>query len=205
MLVVVDSGISNIGSLVNMLRKIGVAATVSHLKDDIEQADKLILPGIGSFDAGMQRLSAMNLQDVLNKKVKEERTPTLGSCLGMQRMARSSTEGKVAGLSWFDAEVIRFDPSLQDPQVKIPHMGWNFIDQVKASRLFENFPPNPKFYFVHSYHFKPNNEDDVLATTHHGYPFASAIEKGNIAGVQFHPEKSHKFGMQLLKNFVELF
>jgi len=212
MLVVVDYGISNIGSLVNMLKKFGVSALVSSRGSEIEKADKLILPGIGAFDAGMQRLTDLNLVEVLNKKVKEEKIPTLGICLGMQLMAKSSTEGKLRGLSWFDGEVIRFDFSTQNSSSteslsteKIPHMGWNFIEQKKKSKLFLDFPDHPKFYFVHSYHFKSNCEADVLCVTHHGYEFASGIEHENIAGVQFHPEKSHNFGLHLLKNFVEQF
>ncbi|MEO5674955.1 MAG: imidazole glycerol phosphate synthase subunit HisH, partial [Chitinophagales bacterium] len=191
MIVVVDYNVSNIGSLVNMLKKIGMTAMVSNRPEDIEKADKLILPGIGSFDAGMQRLIDLNLVSLLNKKVMQEKTPALGICLGMQLMALRSTEGKLSGLSWFDAEVVRFD--FPDPKrdEKIPHMGWNFTEQKKKSRLFENMPLVPKFYFVHSYHFRAHRAEDVLCVTHHGYDFVSAMENENIAGVQFHPEKSH--------------
>lgn len=204
MITIIDSGISNIGSLVNMLRKIGAPSLVTNNREEIARAEKIILPGIGSFDAGMQRLNELNIINVLNKKVLEEKIPTLGICLGMQLMASKSSEGKLPGLNWFDGEVVRFDFSkLNDASLKIPHMGWNFVEPKKPSRLFKDLENLPRFYFVHGYHFKEKQIADVLGITQFGYPFASAIEKENIAGVQFHPEKSHKFGMQLLKNFIE--
>jgi len=203
-LAVIDNGLSNIGSLVNMLRRIGADFSVVNTPDAVMEAGKIILPGIGAFDAGMKRLNDLGLIDALNKKVLSEKIPALGICLGMQMMSQGSEEGTLGGLSWFDARVVRFKFPPDAPQ-KIPHMGWNFISQKKQSRLFGNFPEHPKFYFVHSYHFQPNHRDDVLCMTAYGYEFASAVERDNIAGVQFHPEKSHKFGMQLLKNFVEHF
>jgi glutamine amidotransferase len=205
MLVVIDYGVSNIGSLINMLRKIGAAATVTHQAEVIQQASKIILPGIGAFDTGMSRLNELGIVDSLNQKVLIERTPVLGICLGMQLMAKKSEEGTLAGLCWFDAEVVKFRFDRPDVRLKIPHMGWNFIEVKKPGRLFGEMAAVRKFYFVHSYHVKVNDARDVLATTHYGYPFASAIEKGNIAGVQFHPEKSHRFGFELLKSFVERF
>ncbi|MCY7411241.1 MAG: imidazole glycerol phosphate synthase subunit HisH [Chitinophagales bacterium] len=204
MITIIDSGISNIGSLVNMLRKIGAPSLVTNNPEEIKRAEKIILPGIGSFDAGMQRLAELDIIGVLNEKVMKEKIPTLGICLGMQLMAAKSSEGKLPGLNWFDGEVVRFDFSkLNDASIKIPHMGWNFVEPKKPSRLFKDLQNLPRFYFVHGYHFKEKQNADVLGITQFGYPFASAIEKENIAGVQFHPEKSHKFGMQLLKNFIE--
>lgn len=205
MLVVLDYGVSNIGSLINMLKKIGARATVTHQSDVIQQAAKIILPGIGAFDAGMQRLNELGIIESLNQKVITEKIPTLGICLGMQLMAKKSEEGQLPGLSWFDAEVVKFHFNDAPVKLKIPHMGWNFIDVKKPSRLFSDTTGERKFYFVHSYHLKMNDANDVLATSNYGYPFASAIERGNIAGVQFHPEKSHRFGYELLKNFVEKF
>ncbi|MFI5134418.1 MAG: imidazole glycerol phosphate synthase subunit HisH [Chitinophagales bacterium] len=205
MLVVIDYGVSNIGSLLNMLEKIGVKATVAKSAEMLEQSTKIILPGIGAFDAGMRRLNELNLVDVLNQKVLKEKVPVLGICLGMQLMAKKSEEGKLSGLSWFDGEVVRFNFLDSNPKLKIPHMGWNYIDLKKSSRLFGDDAEAKKFYFVHSYYFKTNNSEDILATTNYGYDFVSAIESGNIAGVQFHPEKSHRFGLRLLTNFIEHF
>jgi len=205
MLVVIDYGISNIGSLINMLKKIGIEAKVTDRTETIQMASKIILPGIGAFDAGMKRLNELGIIDSLNKKVLDEKVPTLGICLGMQLMAQQSEEGQLQGLSWFDAEVVKFQFPQSEVNYKIPHMGWNFVEQKKESRLLQPQPSEKKFYFVHSYHLKMKNESDILATTHHGYAFTSAIEKDNVMGVQFHPEKSHKFGFQLVKNFVEKF
>ncbi len=203
-LIIIDNGLSNIGSLMNMLKKIGAEFMPSCNPFDVQEAEKIILPGIGAFDAGMKRLSDLGLVDALNEKAMVQKIPVLGICLGMQLMANGSEEGRMKGLSWFDAEVVRFKFAESAP-LKIPHMGWNFVSLKKKSRLFENFSDHPKFYFVHSYHFKTNKENDQLCVTNYGYDFASAVESGNIAGVQFHPEKSHKFGMQLLRNFVEQF
>lgn len=203
-LAVIDNGLSNIGSLVNMLRRIGAEFIVTASADEVMRAGKIILPGIGAFDAGMKRLAELHLIDALNQKALAEQIPTLGICLGMQLMAQGSEEGKMSGLGWFDALVTRFHFP-DNAVLKIPHMGWNFVSPKKPSCLFENFSEQPKFYFVHSYHFKTSNEADVLCMTHYGYDFVSAVEHGNIAGVQFHPEKSHKFGMQLLRNFAERF
>jgi len=205
MLVVVDYGISNIGSLVNMLKKIGANSVVTNNPQIVMQGTKIILPGIGAFDAGMRRLNELNLVAALNQKVMHEKIPALGICLGMQLMANKSEEGMLPGLSWFDGEVVRFNFSDSNRGLKIPHMGWNYIDLKKSSRLIQNNDASQKFYFVHSYHFKTSIQEDILATTHYGYDFVSAVEKGNIAGVQFHPEKSHSFGLRLLTNFIEHF
>jgi glutamine amidotransferase len=205
MLVVLDYGVSNIGSLINMLKKIGASATVTNQPAVVQQATKIILPGIGAFDAGMQRLTELGIVEDLNRKVLQEKVPTLGICLGMQLMAKKSEEGQLPGLSWFDAEVVKFHFDESNAGLKIPHMGWNFIEVKKPSKLFNDSSTERKFYFVHSYHLKMNDANDVLATSNYGHPFASAIEWENIAGVQFHPEKSHRFGFELLKNFVEKF
>ncbi len=202
---VIDYGVSNIGSLINMLKKIGASATVTNQSAVIQQATKIILPGIGAFDAGMQRLHELGIVGQLNQKVLTEKIPTLGICLGMQLMAKKSEEGQLPGLSWFDAEVVKFHFNDAPVKLKIPHMGWNFIDVKKPGRLFSDINSDRKFYFVHSYHLKMADDHDTLATTFYGYPFTSAIEKDNIAGVQFHPEKSHRFGFELLKNFVDKF
>jgi len=202
MLVILDYKIGNVGSLVNMLKKIGVSSIVSSDPKEIEAADKIIFPGVGAFDNGMNNLLNSGLIPLLEKKVKDQSIPILGVCLGMQLFAGGSEEGKEKGLGWIEGEVVKF--KFQDSNFKIPHMGWNTIDIKKTDPVFNEMPKETRFYFVHSYHFVCDDKKNVLATTNYGYDFESIIRKDNIWGVQFHPEKSHKFGMQLLKNFVEI-
>ncbi len=201
MIVVIDLGIGNIGSIVNMLRKNGCGAVVSSSAQEIERAGKLILPGVGAFDNAMKALDEKGLIPVLNKAVLEDKKIVLGICLGMQLFASKSEEGMLPGLGWLDGEVIRFRSA---DSLKIPHMGWNTIEVVKRSPLLSDMFAEPRFYFVHSYHFVCNDQRDVLAKTGYGYDFVSAVQKDNIMGVQFHPEKSHKFGLKLFNNFVKL-
>jgi len=204
MIVIVDYGMGNIGSILNMLKKVGApAAKISSEIKDIEQADKLILPGVGAFDTGMQRLREKNLIGLLNEKVVKSKTPTLGVCLGMQLLTKVSEEGELPGLGWIDAETIRFRFDPKQSGLKIPHMGWNTVKVQREGTLFKDMYAEPRFYFVHSFHVVAHNPEDVLATTEYGYDFVSAIQHGHIVAAQFHPEKSHKFGMKLYKNFVE--
>jgi glutamine amidotransferase len=204
MITIIDYRTGNLGSIQNILKRIGEDSVITSDKEEIGRATKLILPGVGAFDTGMRNLLELDLVDILNKKVKVEKIPVLGICLGMQLMSNGSEEGELHGLGWIDAETIRF--RFEDTiEYKIPHMGWNFIRQHKESRLFENMFSDARFYFVHSYYFRANIEKDVLLSTTYEIEFTSAIEKENILGVQFHPEKSHKFGMKLLKNFVDFY
>lgn len=204
MIVIVDYGMGNLGSILNMLKKVGTpAAKVSSNSSDIEQADKLILPGVGAFDTGMLRLRETGLIGLLNEKVIKAKTPTLGVCLGMQLLTKVSEEGELPGLGWIDAETIRFRFDQNKTGLKIPHMGWNTVNIQREGTLFKNMYPAPRFYFVHSFHVVSHNPEDVLATTEYGYEFASVIQHDHIMAAQFHPEKSHKFGMRLYKNFVE--
>lgn len=203
MIVIVETGTGNFGSIKNMLKKVKAQSVISSDPSVILAAEKLILPGVGAFGHGMNNLSQKGLIPVLEEKVIEKRTPILGICLGMQLMAKTSDEGGAAGLNWIDAEVQRFNFNSQHEKLKIPHMRWNTISVCKEHALFREMDELSRFYFVHSYYVKCNNDDNVLATTSYGGEFASAIGNGNIAGVQFHPEKSHKFGMNLLRNFVE--
>lgn len=203
MITVIDYGMGNIGSILNMLKKLGHEAKSSSDVNEISQATKLILPGVGAFDNGMQQLKEKNLIDVLNKKVCEEKIPILGICLGIQLFCNGSQEGKLAGLGWIDADVIRFRTENTEEKIRIPHMGWNSVTEKKHSVLFEGMFEHPRFYFVHSYHLKLKNENDAWLKTHYGYDFVSAIEHENIFGCQFHPEKSHKYGMVIYKNFAE--
>ncbi len=202
MITIIDYGLGNLGSLVNIFKKIGVEATVSSDISVIEKSSGIVLPGVGSFDAGMENIKKLGLIPVLKRKVLEEKTPILGICLGMQLFAPKSEEGVLEGLGWIEGEVKKFN--FKNNDFKIPHMGWNTIDTERQDPLLNEMPENSGFYFVHSYHFVCKNKDNVLATTNYGYDFPSIIRRENIIGVQFHPEKSHKYGMKLLKNFTEL-
>jgi glutamine amidotransferase len=205
MITILDYGMGNLGAIANMLKKIGTQAIITSNSEDIMNAGKLILPGVGAFDNAMSNLKSRGLIDILNRKVLEEKTPLLGICLGMQLLSQKSEEGNLAGLGWIDAETKKFDfthlPS--EKTLKIPHMGWNTISIRQDSPLFDEMFPENRFYFVHSFHVVCQHPEDILTTTLYGYDFVSSVAKGNIWGVQFHPEKSHKFGMKVLKNFVE--
>ena len=203
MIVVVDYGLGNLGSIANVLKKIGAHAVVSSDPAVVEKADKLILPGVGAFDAGMKNLETRGLIPLLNYRVLEQKTPILGVCLGMQLLCKRSEEGQLPGLGWLDAEVIRFKFDGNIANLKIPHMGWNTLAVRQPHPLFADLEAENRFYFVHSYHVVCADMGNVLAQTNYGFDFASAVVKDNIMGVQFHPEKSHKFGMRLYKNFAE--
>lgn len=205
MIIIVDYGMGNLGSIMNMLKKIGAAAMISGSQEDIRRASRLILPGVGAFDNGMKNLCDRGLIPALTEKVIDGKTPILGICLGMQLLTRGSEEGKMPGLGWIDAQTIRFKPPQNEPNFKIPHMGWNTIKtNGKDNSLFRELLLDARFYFVHSYHLTCTHETDVLAWTRYGYDFPAAIRHNNVMGVQFHPEKSHKFGMRLLKNYSEM-
>jgi glutamine amidotransferase len=203
MIVVVDYGMGNLRSVLHKLKKIGVEAIVSSKAKDIEKAEKLILPGVGAFGAGMHNLRTYNLIPTLNKEVLAKKTPVLGICLGMQLLARQSEEGNAEGLGWIDAEVKRFDFKGNNNGLRIPHVGWNTINLKKESPLLMGVVAGQRFYFTHSYHVYCHSPADVVATTHYGYDFVSVIQHENIFGVQFHPEKSHRRGMEMVRNFVE--
>jgi imidazole glycerol-phosphate synthase subunit HisH len=202
---VVDYGTSNLGSMRNMLKKIGVASKIASGPQDLADATKIIVPGVGAFDAGMRKLQQSGMVPALNQKVLAERTPTLGICLGMQLMTEGSEEGQLSGLGWIEARALRFDQA-SDPGIKVPHMGWNEVTPVKPSGLTAHFPSEARFYFAHSFHVICRKAEDVLLTFAYGAnTFTAAFQRGNLIGAQFHPEKSHSFGMALLKNFVEQF
>ena len=203
MIVVIDYGMGNVGSILNMLKKIGAKAILSSKAGDVADAEKLILPGVGAFDHGMKNLDSLSLIPLLDERVRGHGTPILGICLGMQLFTRASEEGVRAGLGWFDGEVVRFKPEAHEPRFRVPHMGWNTVQPKAANTVFDGLGPDSRFYFVHSYHVTCGDQSDVLATTSYGYEFVSAVKKGRMVGVQFHPEKSHRFGMHVLKNFVD--
>jgi imidazole glycerol-phosphate synthase subunit HisH len=200
--VIVDYGMGNVASIATMLKKIGAQVALSADTYQIASADKLILPGVGAFDSAMQSLQARNLIPVLNECVLQRRMPVLGICLGMQLFTKGSEEGKLPGLGWLNARTIRISSKEQQPALRVPHMGWNTVHVLRPCVLFRDTAQQPRFYFVHSYHVICDDGEDVTAITHHGVDFASSFERGNVFGVQFHPEKSHKFGMKVLENFV---
>jgi glutamine amidotransferase len=199
---IIDYGVGNLGSIKNMLVKIGVPSQITSQPEAIASAKQLILPGVGAFDTGMSRLNSSGLVPLLNDLVLGQRRPILGICLGMQLMTASSEEGTLPGLDWIDARTRKISVP-PNSGLKIPHMGWNEVQSRKESRLLDANSVEQRFYFVHTYCVHAANEADVLLTAQYGGPVVAAFEADNIVGVQFHPEKSHKFGMALLRNFVE--
>ncbi|MBN1183778.1 MAG: imidazole glycerol phosphate synthase subunit HisH [Bacteroidales bacterium] len=203
MITIINYGMGNTGSIVNMLKKIGVKARISSDVEEIAAARKIILPGVGHFDRAMERITKSGLKEILEQKALKEKVPILGICLGMQILTKSSEEGQCDGLGWVPAKTIKFRFS-NESTLKIPHMGWNLVNRTTHCRLTENFESEHCFYFVHSYHAQVEDERYSILKTIYGYPFDSAIQNDNIFGVQFHPEKSHRFGMRLLENFSKL-
>ena len=202
MIVVVDYEMGNAGSILNMLAKIGVPAVLTRDPGQIRRAEKLILPGIGAFDEGMDKLESLGLVPVLTDRVLREGTPILGICLGMQLFAGGSEEGSRKGLGWIDGTCERFSTDPSDRDLRIPHMGWNRLGLRKSHAIFGDLDDDARFYFVHSYHVRCRDDDDVLATTSYGVEFVSALSRDRIVGVQFHPEKSLRWGIDLFRRFV---
>jgi glutamine amidotransferase len=205
MIAIVNYGVGNLGSIFNMLKKVGCTDTViTSREDEIRAADKIILPGVGSFDAGMDKINGSGLLGVLNEVVLVEKKPLLGICLGMQLLTKGSEEGQSAGIGWIDAHTCRFRFEGENAGLKVPHMGWNEVRPLKEGRLISDIGDPARFYFVHSYYVKCADPADALMSCHYGIDFTCAVQHENIMGVQFHPEKSHKFGMRLLKNFADI-
>ena len=200
---IVDYGMGNLFSVKKKIARLNTKVIISSNEKDILNADKIILPGVGHFEKAMKNLKKLHLIPVLNHAVKEEKKPVLGICLGMQLMANESEEGNINGLRWIDANVIKFKVN-NSLNFKIPHMGWNQISITKTSKLMKNISNGNEFYFVHSFYMKANCSKEILNETVYEEKFTSAIEKENIFGVQYHPEKSHNFGEILLKNFIDL-
>ena len=200
---VLDYGTGNLNSVMRILSRIGASVSVSSVPAEITGADKIILPGVGHFGNAMAKLRELGLIDSLSDLVLNKRKPILGICLGMEIMAQSSEEGNSKGLGWLDAEAVRFAPS-DSAKFKVPHMGWNNVRAAKPSALMQGIDASDEFYFAHSYHLRLNSDADLLSETEYDIAFPSAIEKENIFGVQFHPEKSHDAGVRLLKNFIDI-
>lgn len=203
MITIIDYKVGNLGSIRNMLNHIGVESSISTSPDDVASAQKLILPGVGHFDYGMRKLHESGLVPILNQRVLIDKVPILGICLGVQLFTEKSDEGVSPGLGWIRGSTIAFDTSLMDQKLKVPHMGWGEIFHQNKSLLWDEMYEDPRFYFVHSYHLQLENQKECLCSVKYGYEFCAGIEKENILGVQFHPEKSHKYGMKVLENFAK--
>lgn len=205
MIGIVDYGVGNSRAFANAYRQLNLQAAIVSTPDELRRSEKLILPGVGAFDWAMRRLNDSGLRHVLEELVMRERKPVLGVCVGMQMMANRSAEGVLEGLGWIRGEVRRFDDSKFSQITHLPHMGWNDVRPTGKDGLFRDLEEEARFYFLHSYYLAPDNEDHVTATTDYGgSSFAASIRCGNVCGVQFHPEKSHHWGIQLLRNFAEM-
>lgn len=204
-IVVVNTGVGNIRAIPNMLKRSGASAEISADPDVVRTAECLIFPGVGSFDAGIRRLREAELTEVLTHKALVDHTPILGICLGMQIMASSSEEGKEPGFGWVPGHFKRFCPEDGGAKpIRVPHMGWNLVHQIAAEPLYKGMEKEARFYFNHSYYFIPKDETFSCGIAEHGILFAAGLKRENIFGVQFHAEKSHRFGMKLLENFLTL-
>ena len=204
MITIIDYGLGNIRAFFNAYQRIGIDVKIGKNIDDIKKATKLILPGVGSFDYAMKLLNSSGYRDLLERQVHDNKIPLIGICVGMQILAKSSEEGKLPGLGWINGNVRKFNPDLIPYKTQLPHMGWNTIHIKKSNELLKNLSENSRFYFLHSFYFECNNNEDVIAETEYGLIFSSAINSSNIYGIQFHPEKSHDNGITLLHNFAKL-
>ena len=204
MLAIVNYGVGNLASVFNMLKKIGVASVIADTPEQIENADKLILPGIGAFDHCMQQFNRSGVRPLVEEMVFNKKIPVLGICVGSQMLLDSSEEGIEPGLGWIPGKVVKFRKEDMPADYKIPHMSWSDVHAKDNHPLYEGME-TPRFYFVHSYYMQPANPGNVTATADYGHPFAASVGHHHIQGVQFHPEKSHKFGMQLYSNFAGRF
>ena len=204
MIAIVDYGLGNVQAIANIYKRLEIPARLARSSADLKDASHLILPGVGAFDWAMSRLNDSGMRATLDDLVQRQGRPVLGICVGMQMMARRSDEGSSEGLGWFDAGVRLFDDARFTGRTHLPHMGWNDVAPVRSDGLFRELGTEARFYFLHSYYFAPNDPRDLLATAVYGERFACAVQRDHIVGVQFHPEKSHGWGVQLLKNFAEL-
>jgi glutamine amidotransferase len=202
MIGLVDYGLGNIQAFTNIYRSLGIDVMLARTPTDLQRCSKIILPGVGAFDWAMTRLNHSGMREALDCEVIHAKKPVLGVCVGLQMMANSSEEGELAGLGWIDSKVIKFDSNTLSTKTHLPHMGWNDVKPKNTEGLFLGIG-SPRYYFLHSYYIKTACSDDVLATTNYGIEFTSAVRFGNIYGTQFHPEKSHQWGIQLLKNFAD--
>jgi len=204
MIAIIDYGLGNIRAFANVYERLNIPVSVANTADDLKDATKIILPGVGAFDYAMSKLNNSGMRDAVEELVLDHQVPILGICVGMQMLAHSSDEGILPGLGWIDGTVKRFDVSALKSKTQLPHMGWNTIHPINDNPLLVTLSNDSRFYFLHSYYFQCNNQNDTIATTEYGIQYTSAVNKKNIYGVQFHPEKSHQWGIQLLKNFSDI-
>ncbi len=204
MIAIIDYGLGNVRAFANIYKRLNIPHAVVSRADELQRADGIILPGVGAFDHAMERLEQSGMRRALDEQVRNRRVPVLGVCIGMHMLGRSSEEGRLPGLGWIEGEVKKFDPTAVTAKINLPHMGWNDVRPAGRSALFEGLEENAVFYFLHSYYFSCDHDGDVIALTEYGRPFASAVNSGNVCGVQFHPEKSHRHGIRLLANFAAL-
>ena len=204
MITIIDYGLGNLGSILSMLRRTGQQAQVTSDVEVIARAEKLILPGVGAFDAGMKRLEENGLREILTTRVLHDGVPFLGICLGMQLMFEGSDEGQLKGMGWFPGRFTLFPATHEGAGLRVPHMGWNVVEPARSKKLFQESAAQPRFYFTHSYRLVATDPDEIAATAPYAGRFVCAVERDNVMGVQFHPERSHRYGIALLKNFAEL-
>jgi glutamine amidotransferase len=204
MITLINYGIGNIQAFANIYKRLNIPVRVATSVDDLDEAEKIILPGVGAFDWAMTLINESGMRARLEELVIGEGCPVLGICVGMQIMAKRSDEGVLDGLGWIDAEVRKFNEATFTQKTRLPHMGWNDVTPLRSECLFRGLEEGARFYFLHSYYFVPHRESDVLAVTDYNGPYASSVRSGNFFGVQFHPEKSHHWGIQLLRNFAEI-
>lgn len=204
MIRIVDYGVGNIQAFLTMFKRLGLEATRARTAEELEGATRLILPGVGAFDTAMTLLNQSGMRPRLEEMVQGQQVPVIGICVGMQMLAGGSDEGELPGLNWVPGRVKAFANTPASRNLPMPHMGWNDLKVRPGNKLFTDFEPEPRFYFLHSYYFEAEDKEDVAATAEYGLDFDCIVSRGHIHGVQCHPEKSHHFGAQLLKNFAEL-
>lgn len=204
MITLIDYGVGNIFAFQNVYKRLDIPTKIAKSSQDLRDAQKLILPGVGSFDYAMNRLNDSGMREKLDELVLEKKIPVIGICVGMQMMGNRSDEGNEEGLKWIDGDILKFDEKLIQHRTKLPHMGWNDVFPVNNHSLFNGLERNAIFYFLHSFYFKCKNPSDSIATSEYGISFSSAVNKDHIFGIQFHPEKSHHYGERLLHNFAIL-
>jgi glutamine amidotransferase len=204
MITLIDYGVGNIFAFQNVYKRLNIPTKIAKTAADLDDAQKLILPGVGAFDYAMGQLNASGMRQKLDELVLEKNIPIIGICVGMQMMGNRSDEGNSEGLKWIDADILKFDESLIQQRTKLPHMGWNDVSPITGHPLFKELEKDAIFYFLHSYFFKCNIPANSIAISDYGIPFTSAVNSNNVFGIQFHPEKSHQYGEKLLHNFAKL-
>ena len=204
MITLIDYGVGNIFAFQNVYKRLNIPTKIAKTSQDLTDAKKLILPGVGSFDYAISQLNASGMREKLDELVLEKKIPVIGICVGMQMMGNRSDEGKLEGLKWIDSEILKFDENLIQQRTKLPHMGWNDVAPINNHPLFIGLEKEAIFYFLHSFYFRCKNETESIAVSNYGISFSSAVHRENIYGIQFHPEKSHQYGEKLLHNFANL-